>query len=448
MNMITVYILCFTLLAGRLVNCDLASHYLDHYPPYNASLPPGLNESDFQEHFLAPKLYQFMIGGLSKVIWESMPGMVNDSQLAISDTCRSSLVETLDALTTGRKWAFEILDSSSKKPYGIMDGTLAYFGDYDQCLDIVVKGQAGESTGQYCAVNLMPLDTSPVPYLDEHYLHLTSLPVQGVGFYFGQCFPSNCSQSDVETIISTSLSHGYPLTLESLSCDTHEVNSYSYRFSHISESQKTSTYVSDNIIAKTFSIKQNLVKTFYISSSSKRSRALDGAKLALLMAAIVGHASFCLDVPQGLYLVGHHQSMLESTQSLITQPFINEARTGLIYLASGLTSFYVIDKALDNGFGSVSSIIASKYVKHVTALVAVIAHDLVWPLLFSGPLYNQAGQYVRDKCSRNFYDYLTLTHNRNGLDTCAAHTYVSAVDFQLFLVAIFVVYYLKVKVWV
>lgn len=212
-----------------------------------------------------------------------------------------------------------------------MDGTLTYIGDYDQCLDIEIYGGKGNSTGKYCAVNLMPKDYTRFE-LSPDILHLQELPLAETGFYFGLCFPANCSKAEIGQIVSESLKSGhYPLELETMSCDTKESISYSTRFSNLTMAQKISlgfvliisTIVligslirksfpgSTSTFVTIFAVQDNFTKAFFVDSvKGQRSQLVDLFKLFILLFAIAGHASFCLDTPFSVYIIGHYRWLL------------------------------------------------------------------------------------------------------------------------------------------
>ncbi|GFT86830.1 NRF domain-containing protein [Trichonephila clavipes] len=112
-----------------------------------------------------------------------------------------------------------VIDSSTKFPSGVLDGTLSDFGDYDQCLNIVKEDNRKrvQFTGQYCVVEAAPL-LPPMPHrvqfktvvLDVSNFSqpdsvLSDLASNINMFYLmklrlGLCMPSTCSVTDVQEI--------------------------------------------------------------------------------------------------------------------------------------------------------------------------------------------------------------------------------------------------------
>jgi len=101
-----------------------------------------------------------------------------------------------------------VIDSSGRFPIGILDGTLASTGDYDQCIDVKTPSDVKiPFVGQYCTAKLiLPLDINARYPNDSFYdtamfmfrKHLTP------SVYNAFCVPSICSVNDVKTILAES----------------------------------------------------------------------------------------------------------------------------------------------------------------------------------------------------------------------------------------------------
>ena len=46
-----------------------------------------------------------------------------------------------------------MLDSSTKIPEGVLEGTLTHLGDFEECLNVNVKEEWGSFKGQHCLVD-------------------------------------------------------------------------------------------------------------------------------------------------------------------------------------------------------------------------------------------------------------------------------------------------------
>lgn len=70
--------------------------------------------------------------------------------------------------------------------------------------------------------------------------------------------------------------------------------------------------------------------------------------------------------------------------NFINQPTINETRVGLMNFFSGLMAFYMIEKVFAKGLAQFPRLVIDRYLRHAPAMLALVAHEFVWPLLFSG----------------------------------------------------------------
>jgi hypothetical protein len=47
-----------------------------------------------------------------------------------------------------------VLDSSTKIPEGVLEGTLTHMGNFEECLEVNVKEEWGSFKGQHCLVDV------------------------------------------------------------------------------------------------------------------------------------------------------------------------------------------------------------------------------------------------------------------------------------------------------
>lgn len=340
----------------------------------------------------------------------------------------------------------------------------------------------------------MPLSYKHLaPSLRSDIFHLEDAPLKSMGFFFALCFPSNCTYEDVGAIVRDSI-QDYPLELNLYSCESYQDIKYWNRLTNMTYLQIfslltffgimnqvlwTSLYdilvrygiISPNFYIETylqpildiFSGYRNTIRIFYVKKYERKSKSkadqkskdaelsgnqesssfLDYFKLWILLLGIAGHVGYNLDSPFGVYLIGHHQLLLASVGDFFSQPFINETRVVLMNFFSGLITFSLTaDLIKKKKFNFLSSIL-DKYMRHAPSIFGLLVLEFLWPLLFSGPLYRLQGAYSYEKCSNMWIWNLLLLGNlgnRNGLETCISHTYYSAVDFQLYILGVAVVY--------
>lgn len=85
------------------------------------------------------------------------------------------------------EWSFRALDSFGKIPSGIMDGNLAWLGEFSECRNI--SANEGNWTGKY-ALLVKPLESFDPQNAIENF-----------GLKYGICVPNKCSQHDIYEII-------------------------------------------------------------------------------------------------------------------------------------------------------------------------------------------------------------------------------------------------------
>jgi hypothetical protein len=49
---------------------------------------------------------------------------------------------------------YTVLDSSTKVPEGILEGTFTHMGNFEECLEVNVKEEWGSFKGQHCLVDV------------------------------------------------------------------------------------------------------------------------------------------------------------------------------------------------------------------------------------------------------------------------------------------------------
>ncbi|CAN8019988.1 unnamed protein product, partial [Ixodes persulcatus] len=116
-----------------------------------------------------------------------------------------------------------VVDSSGKPVDGLLEGTLAFLGAFDECLDTVVLDETLPERlffrGQYCTAQVAPkwalsdlfhndseAHRELASYLPKKAVSSNALRIPGnhVVFRIGLCVPSTCSREDIEKIVKYS----------------------------------------------------------------------------------------------------------------------------------------------------------------------------------------------------------------------------------------------------
>lgn len=133
-----------------------------------------------------------------------------------------------------------MIDSSGKIPPGFTDGTVTSLGDYDECIEIK-SPTVDDVEGKYCLIDIFPIGYKNRAKRTDGKISLNSMQYfNASAYYFGLCFPSKCSTSDVKKLVQHVLKP-FPLMVEGdLNCDTKQSNTLAHRFKHMSLGTKIS----------------------------------------------------------------------------------------------------------------------------------------------------------------------------------------------------------------
>jgi len=108
-------------------------------------------------------------------------------------------------------------------PSGILEGTIADYGEYDECLNIVFDDNSAR--GKYCMSRyMMPMPPKPKDLQWHHsVINISGTPLEDTilgwlatnansfyvlnGFRAGICIPSTCNPHELELVINKSKLH-------------------------------------------------------------------------------------------------------------------------------------------------------------------------------------------------------------------------------------------------
>jgi hypothetical protein len=111
------------------------------------------------------------------------------------------------------------MDASAKIPSGLLEGTIADYGEYEECLNIkVTEEEPLPISGKYCMTLIsMPIPLKPrILKFHKPILNVSQTPLENKiwelvannlnlfymskGFRAGLCIPSTCSAQELQTI--------------------------------------------------------------------------------------------------------------------------------------------------------------------------------------------------------------------------------------------------------
>ncbi|XP_077528435.1 nose resistant to fluoxetine protein 6-like [Haemaphysalis longicornis] len=166
-----------------------------------------------------------------KILFPSLVRLGSEAE--ISTECQAAYFKMFLAVRQLKTWALQMVDSSGKIPNGVMAGTAASFGHFDQCLDIAVAGDAFR--GKFCNLELWLRDLprpsanaadiigdseSVLTFFYDNGYWLRLLPAR-----MGVCIPSTCSSDDLQKMASKA-SQGLQMKANVTSCQVKEPISF------------------------------------------------------------------------------------------------------------------------------------------------------------------------------------------------------------------------------
>lgn len=128
--------------------------------------------------------------------------------------------------------------------------------------------------------------------------------------------------------------------------------------------------------------------------------------------------------------IPHHVTVILRNAALYTDPFL---------MISGLLTSYSLFKALKrNSRINLAKEIVSRYLRVAPSTgILILLCAFIFPLLGTGPLYNQAVNHHSDLCKRHWSRNLLFIHNWFGFaNMCLTHTHHLGIDMELFVAAL------------
>ncbi|GIY48271.1 nose resistant to fluoxetine protein 6 [Caerostris extrusa] len=98
--------------------------------------------------------FRKMTGTAIKMAMPHFMDSVTSDEFMVSNKCKHALFQWIADLRSMKPHALRMADASAKMINGILTGTLASFGSYDQCVETVVPNK--DVRGQYCTIEAWP----------------------------------------------------------------------------------------------------------------------------------------------------------------------------------------------------------------------------------------------------------------------------------------------------
>lgn len=419
------------------------------------------------------RYYQLFTGGISQLVYDDI--LISDvshsliNHPGISKSCSESLSSLREKFDSGSLFPFKFLDSSSKAPSSVLEGTTTSYGDYDECLDIG-EVDSPNLSGQYCLVwydvdrnstidQDRPNERSNLQVEEEL---KTIFPV--ANFYTplsGLCLPMGCSIRDVRVILESPqvLSSVNHRLLDVSHCDSRD--SIKFRKERLSSHQLVSLIFVGALGALAFIgtlldllgiqiLQHHSVVYHFVSllepNNSNRIDIADIIKMIFAVYGVAVHSIIAVVTPIGVYAVTRLLGIVASVTTIWLQPLINVHGLHVVSFLGGFAMAFSTYPAVNRGNRSKGSIslILERWVRNAPGLFCLLAVEFLWPLAGSGPLYTYIGQDILDNCHKNWWrNVLFITNYNPVMENCMNHTFWSSIDFQLFFVGLGIILLMK-----
>nr|XP_027196789.1 nose resistant to fluoxetine protein 6-like [Dermatophagoides pteronyssinus] len=394
--------------------------------------------------------------------------LINDYHL--SSKCRMDIHRAINALYERKTWSYKLFDSWARSiPSGMMVGTFADLGDFDQCISI----NPSHIISKYCIMDLSIAMPKPVPlHLKTHVQVLNDNETKLNGtifnhmadksslFYYvhlwmGICLPESCSQKDIQYSFNTTGITQYGFRLHSSSCNNGgkkwklnilqiislivfgsllSMNVISAIYENFIQNENDSSLI--KTIMKWFSPIQNTNKIISTKSLKQGELScLHGIRFISMVWIIIGHVMVLS--PRNL-----HRRSFEipfKITGLQFQPLLNGFySTQTFFYLSGLLTSIVTFKHTKGDYRKFQYIpfILMRYLRLTPQLIMYMLLDSFTSVLSNGPSWSLYSKRITYQCSKTWWYNLFYIQNWfNLFDICSGHTWFLAADMQLHIIS-------------
>ncbi|XP_023232400.1 nose resistant to fluoxetine protein 6-like [Centruroides sculpturatus] len=421
---------------------------------------------------------------VNNLIRQSLPVMIRvNSDSKMSRECSTAFYQLTFGLQNMKSWAMRMLDSSGRPPAGVLDGSFVDYGDYDECLNVVVKDERQNEEkfrGHYCRINIHPLLPKKVPRLTHNtpvldFSNFTKrdsvlrdIAKNGPMFYllwfqYGLCVPSLCTEKDIQEVMNVALKES-PMVPEVVNCQKKEPIAFSTTqliitgiFSglglllilatifdvikrrgkaaegkDISEPNK----LHDCILA--FSLWTNWKKLLDTKPSTDNLGVINGLRCLTMTWIVLIHTYGFIN----RYAMARLQEMKNSLDEIPFQIISNSwLSVDTFFLIGGVVVTHSTLKSMDKTNGSLNVIrhAVRRYWRLTPPVAAALGFILLFPLFGSGPAWPEEIIGEANKCKKRWWGPLFGVNtwvNKN--DMCMYHTWYVSADIHYYLAAPFI----------
>ncbi|XP_075737041.1 nose resistant to fluoxetine protein 6 isoform X2 [Rhipicephalus microplus] len=340
--------------------------------------------------------------------------------LDLNTDCFLSLLRVIGGLRKLNLESIRMLDSSSKLPAGILEGTVTDLGDYDTCLGLSFPNrfdkQLEDFRGQYCGVAVrFPLPekpevirhgaviVNPIGFPETsvlRYLARKSYTLYHTFIRLGLCLPSHCTAEDVQKLINPIKKYLH-LNATVLNCQVRE------------DHRK----MNKDQVAAIAIIGFFLVIILFATTADIGYRLFENWRC---------HA----------YMKSSGNNILSMASNVLFQPVINSflCVDSFFFLSGFLLTFNqckvpVKTKPLVDFFGK----LLARYWRLVPVAAVCMTVLFLLPELASGPIWSEKVARAIGNCHRSWWSVLLNSHNfYSYAESCQPHYWYISADLQIF----------------
>ncbi|XP_034127394.1 nose resistant to fluoxetine protein 6-like isoform X3 [Drosophila guanche] len=352
--------------------------------------------------------------------------------------CLADMAEFMQALTTGKLWALNMIDAWGSIPSGVLFGNQFHFGNFDECVEISKEITSSHRiNGKYCFL-IVPIDSWPLK--------------------IGSCFPASCSAAHMDTIIGQLMlklfnSSTTSIRISETSCQTNESKPWNsmqiftvvllgLMGSIVALCTMYDYFLCQDqsqipVAVKIFSARASSRALFRIVDSKSNPNiisCLDGIRCMSLIWVIFGHEYL-------LSLVAPNMNA-SKVVSWAVQPFSSFILHGFFsvdsfFFIGGLLVAMVALRSMEKSKGklNVPLMYLHRFIRIVPILaVAILVYMNLMTLITDGPLASGEFHGMKE-CEKGWFWTLLFVQNYATSNICLDHSWYLAVDMQLYIIS-------------
>lgn len=413
-----------------------------------------------------------------KELYPMISELIYDPRL--SPGCIGSLMKIGPALQNFDIWAVEMVDAMGKPHAGMTVGSIAMYGQYDQCLGI--RHHEGLFQGKYCMIHFS-YDGSPMPpsalrvaqkYIKHYKLEYVGNISEALGhealtvvplLKYGACIPSVCQREDLQVIVDH-LVGGLDLDLKAAWCKIDEPvkldqrqtlivcifvlwtafilfgTAYDiYRTAVSSEEDKAPKYngfvgfVHDAV--QSVSLRRGFKKMMEMPNWGDYSNKLGfihGVRVFSATWIVLGHSHMLRDVHASSNMITNLHRIQDDFLFTVQLNAFMAVETFLVI--TGFLSGYLVAKAPRINISPLLLYIVAlmrRYTRMIVPMAACLGFVFLIPLLVDGPPLHDFWPLLTGPCAKNWWKIFTMSQNYmdDFKDLCMPHYWYISVDYQI-----------------